>query len=196
MRPLATLPTIDPGFFPKMQGVIPEIAAAASQLGADARGYAQRIEHGAPLPGKPVEVKKPVPMPHIEKRNVYLLQDSKWTENGDQKTAAKYSTAAVPTNIAKRAIAKGLAHDLSEPVVARLREQHGDRRAMVIALECVDLETGERPYDGPKIYDEPTIGEPIIGTLRMSSLSFQRAPFASTSYHCPYRGVEGDRHTY
>src|SRR6266508_1642097 len=29
------------------------------------------------------------------------------------------------------------------------------------------------------------VGELVIGTVLMWSLSFQRAPFASTSYHCP-----------
>jgi hypothetical protein len=176
IKPLASLPGVDPTFFDKMQGVVPEIAAAAAQLAGDVQAYSRRIASGlTPPPGAPrVEPPKPAALPHIAKIDVLLLQDSRWQEHGATMTGAKYSTAAVPVAIAERAIKAGLAHPLDSPIAARLIEQHGVRRAAVIAIECSDLEHDEPPYTGPKIEGDagepvPVIGKPVTGIASISA---------------------------
>jgi hypothetical protein len=176
IKPLASLPGVDPTFFDKMQGVVPEIAAAAAQLAGDVQAYSRRIASGlTPPPGAPrVEPPKPEALPHIAKIDVLLLQDSRWQEHGATMTGAKYSTAAVPVAIAERAIKAGLAHPLDSPIAARVIEQHGVRRAAVIAIECSDLEHDEPPYTGPKIEGDagepvPVIGKPVTGIASISA---------------------------
>jgi hypothetical protein len=175
IKPLASLPGVAPDFRVKMEGVIPETAAAATQLASDVQAFSERVASGQTrAPGVRAEPEKLAPLPHISKRDVYLLQDSKWQEHGETKTAARYGTAALPLPIVERVIAKGLGHDASSPIVEKLRAMHGDRRAVVVAMECVDLETGERPaggvkYESDSVDSVPVIGPAVVGVASISA---------------------------
>lgn len=153
-----------PDFLTRCAALVTELPTVIAQFSTEGRQHADAIESGiAAIPGVRAEPEKPAALPHIAKREVYVLQDSKWTEHGETKTAAKYSPATVPEQIAARAVKVGLAHPVDSPLVARLREQHGDRRAVVVAMECIDLETGERPAGGVKYESGEQIGTVTIG---------------------------------
>jgi predicted nucleic acid-binding Zn-ribbon protein len=162
------LPHSNPDFKIRMRTLVTELPLAAVQFVEEARQNAAGVEVGRlPIPGTPQPVKATAPAPHVEHRDVFLMQDSKWPLHGETRTGAKYSTASVPVAIANKGIAKGLAYELASPVVAKLKELHGDRRVMVHAMECTDLETGSKVYDGPTIDGSPppVIGKPVTGTI-------------------------------
>jgi hypothetical protein len=172
VQPLATLPIIDQGFFAKISGVIPEIAAAAAQVGADAHAYSAQIEHGAlPLPGKPAPQKVEPPAPHIERKEVFMLEHGSWREGAEVRTARQYSIALLPLKIAKRALEKHLAVDPASESCAKLKALHGVMHGFTALDLCTDLEQGERPTAGPKYFDEQSgevIGKAVAGTASIS----------------------------
>jgi hypothetical protein len=151
--------------------MVEELPMAVSQFAAEIKQHAAGVQAGAPIPGVPQPVKVAPAAPHVEHCDVFLMQDSKWTLHGETMTGAKYSTASVPAAIADRAIVKGLAYEIASPVVAKLKELHGDRRVMVHAMECTDLEKDERPYDGPRVDGEPV---PVIGKAVQGSATIAR----------------------
>jgi hypothetical protein len=166
------LPHSNPDFKIRLRTLVTELPTAAIQFVEEARQNAAMVESGAAqLPGTPQPVKASAPAPHVEHRDVYLLQDSRWTLHGETKTGAKYSTASVPAAIAERAITKGLAYDLASPAVSKLKEMHGDRRAMVMPDMCIDIATGTKPYDGPTIDGAPP---PVIGPVTKGTATFAR----------------------
>jgi hypothetical protein len=169
---VSALPYEAVDFRPRVKTLLAEIPAAVAQFASDIRKHAERIKAGQePIPGAPRKVEQPAPTPQIERREIYLLQDSRWTENGEIKTAQRYALVALPIEIANRAIEHKLAVDPASETCARLKVVHGMRYGITYADLCTDLESGERPDNAPKYFEvsgEPVLGERVVGVASIS----------------------------
>jgi hypothetical protein len=140
------IPGINPNFVPHMRSLLADLPTAARLLAADGAAHATQVRAGgATIHRPPPPPEPPAPAPEVERRRLYVFQNSKWTEpDGSIKTARQYSEAHVPAAIAERAITSNLACDFLSDRAARLRECYGLLTGPALAQDCVDLE-----YAGP-----------------------------------------------
>jgi hypothetical protein len=172
MQSIPGLPHQSPEFLSRVSALVAEMPAVVAQFAAEARQYAAMIESGAArIPGTPQPVKVAPSAPHIARQEVYLTEHGSWREGDEIKSARQYSIAFLPTKIAKRALEKHLAVTPDSETCAKLKALYGIMHGFTALDLCVDLESGERPADGPRYFDEQSgevIGKAVAGTASIS----------------------------
>jgi hypothetical protein len=104
--------------FVNVTGTIDEVLSRAkTQIMAlrSPDGDARIMREAEPLPA-------PAPMPVVERTDCLLIADSTWPENGEVKSAGRWSIRGLPTDVASRAVELGWAFPTSAEVVQRLIE--------------------------------------------------------------------------
>jgi hypothetical protein len=149
------------------------VEALRAQAG-EARAYIVRLAAGdAALVSPRIEEVKPAPVPAVERREVFLLGPSRWTEpNGEVVTSGTHTTCSPPAAIAARALELGHALEpLSEHAIV-LRQRIPPNFGCFSPQDCVDLTqpkltkpSGTPTAALPPIHSE-FVGRPRVGTAR------------------------------
>jgi hypothetical protein len=151
-------------------GLVEALQAEAGE----ARAYIVRLGSGdAPVISSRAEETKP-PSPIVERREVFLLGPSRWTEpNGEVLTSGTHTTCSPPASIAACALEFG--HAL-EPLSAHaivLRQRIPPNYGPYAAEDCIDLaeprptkQVGTPTAALPPIHSE-FVGRPRVGTARV-----------------------------
>jgi hypothetical protein len=118
------------GVLEAQQAVISEGRSHAARITA---GSAQVVRESTPEPATP----PPAPIARME---ILPLQKSKWLEgDGSIATSAAYTPCSPPLEIARAALANGLAFDVLSPQATALRMAWPACYAYVPAADCHDL---------------------------------------------------------
>jgi hypothetical protein len=118
------------------------------QVIGSAESYIARVVAGAasiaPNPAPPVPP-PPVPPPDVPRRTVYLLEPSRWCENGEVHTRGEGHLVALPLALADAAQRLGHVLALGDPAIERLRPTHPVGYQRPDPGSCVDIEKPRVP---------------------------------------------------
>jgi hypothetical protein len=118
-------------------------AAAASEVRNSCRvnERALRAGGGRILAGPPVPLTKaPAPAPVVETKVVFPVENVCWSQDGEDKTAARYVQLRLPLAIAAKAIAAGVCDEFGSDRAQRLRSAFGGAAWSPPVAKCVDLD--------------------------------------------------------
>jgi hypothetical protein len=181
LMPMSTLPAAGPFLghvaltLKELPGAIErEIVAVAEQRAAEIlAGHAPRV----PPVQLVAEPAPPLP-PAIERRQLIVFQNSKWSENGETKFAQKFALVDLPAPVAERAISRNLGDDPNSIRGKTLRAGVGISHGTIhFAPNAVDLDqvlVQDEPAPRAQEDAESMIGEPVIGQPRTLLVDAER----------------------
>lgn len=138
-------PSVAPDFQPKIIALLHDVPVALKQFLVEARAYATNVGNGSAALYQPREPQASAPPRVIERRRTFVLQDSRWHDDGTIRTACKHSCPDVPVDLATRAVAAGIAIDPQSQHARRLVAAFPPTNSALNVTRCVDLASGGRP---------------------------------------------------
>jgi hypothetical protein len=170
---LAKLPAPHPVSPERVKAFLDGVLEAAQTVVREGQSHAARLISGDAQVVSQVSEPMTPPTPKIERREVFLLGPSRWTEpNGETLTSGTHTTCSPPAPIAARALELGLAIDPLCANAITLRMRMPPCYAHYAAEDCVDLTQPKstKPPGGLTAASLPIhsefVGRPRVGTAR------------------------------
>jgi hypothetical protein len=125
-----------------------DLAAGVTSMLSEASSYCDRIAAGgAEIQRQPAprpEAASPPPAPPVERKQVCVLQDSKWPDVDGVRTAVAHALVDLPLPVAQIALANRTA-TIDRTVIDRLHLAFGIVHHLVDPARCVDLSSAGAP---------------------------------------------------
>jgi hypothetical protein len=143
LRPMSSLPAAGPFLghvaltLNEMPGAIErEIISVAEARAAEILSGTAQVSKPAPEP-----VVVPPPAPPVDRRSIILFQNSRWSEDGAVRYAAKFALVELPALVAERVITRNLGDDQNSLRGVNLRQSVGiSHGPCQFAPDAVDLD--------------------------------------------------------
>lgn len=136
-----------PDLLPRISGLIlSELPGALGELVTNARSFVLRVESGFEQIRRPVPPPPPeLPAPPVERMRIYTLAALSWVERERVMTAAKYTYANPPRELATLAIGRNLADPPDSPRAKNLIDSFGLMHGPAHAADCIALDALDQP---------------------------------------------------